>query len=284
MNEMTGLRQTTQLLFGILSVLFLGAAAPVAGSISLEHILAPVPEPEPAPVVASVDKAAAADSSEEGGRQPETISLSLEAVVERIEELAAREVAERGELELSAGGKWESFLIEGDKAWDIRLKNSFSPDMRGRWYASFDILVDGEPRESRHLKIEASLFEEVWLVQQKLARGEIPAKASLRAVTRDVFRERGSPIPVSEGLSRYELRRTLPEGRLLTWDDLTERPAVRRGDVVQIRVEQGALQVTVRGRSLEDGLIGDTVAVKNISSHRELLAKVTGPDEVTFIP
>ena len=276
--------QRSRLFVRILSMAVLGAALPVSASISLEHILAPVPDPEAAKVIVRDDADDLVKSSQKGGALPETLSIDLASVVERIEELASREVAARGELELSASGKWVPLQIQGDDGWDIRLKNSFSPDMRGRWYASFEMIVNGEPRESRHLKLEASLFEEVWLVEQKLTRGEVPEKASLRPVTRDIYRERGSPIPASESLSRYELRRTLPEGRLLTWDDLTERPAVRRGDLVQIRVEKGALQVTVRGRSLENGLIGDTVAVKNTSSHRELLAKVTGPDEVTFIP
>ncbi|MFO7724820.1 MAG: flagellar basal body P-ring formation chaperone FlgA [Oceanipulchritudo sp.] len=283
---MKGARRTIQLLCRCFTVLALtlGTGSLVAGSVSLDRILAPVADAEQPSRAAEVDRSKTEDPPDTREAPQETVSLSLEAVVERIEELASREVDSRGELELKGRGNWDPVLIKGNDAWDIRLKNSFSPDMRGRWYASLEILVNGESRESRHLKLEASLFEEVWLVQQKLARGETPGKDSLRAVTRDVFRERGSPVPATEGLSRYELRRTLPEGRLLTWDDLTERPAVRRGDIVEIRVEKGALQVTVRGRSLEDGVIGDTVTVKNTSSHRELLTKVTGPDEVTFIP
>jgi flagella basal body P-ring formation protein FlgA len=53
---------------------------------------------------------------------------------------------------------------------------------------------------------------------------------------------------------------------------------------VEVRVENGALRVTVQGRVLEDGRMGQQVLVRNTSSQRELFAEVVGRDAVLFRP
>jgi flagella basal body P-ring formation protein FlgA len=212
------------------------------------------------------------------------VRLGLSDIVARLQEQVERNHSFEGSLQLKSKARWDALRIPSGAEWDLLLTNDFAPDMSGRWYAAFDVLVNGEVLTSRHLRTEASLYQDVWMAQQRLERGTQPLEPAIRVVTRDIFRERGSPVPAYESLDGFELLRTLPEGRLLTWDDLKERPAVRRGDFVEIRVEQGALTVTVRGRCLEDGLIGETVAVKNASSHRELMARVVGQDRVEFIP
>jgi flagella basal body P-ring formation protein FlgA len=262
----------------LLEGVLLAAAEPV----SLRRILAPVALAEPA--AETPPARTPAPESQSGTPAPEIQRLGLSDIVARLQEHVERNHAFEGSLQLKSTARWDALRIPSGADWDLLLTNDFAPDMSGRWFAAFDVLVDGEVLASRHLRTEASLFQEVWMAQQRLERGTRPLEPAIRVVTRDIFRERGSPVPAHESLDGFELLRTLPEGRLLTWDDLKERPAVRRGDFVEIRVEQGALTITVRGRCLEDGLIGETVAVKNASSHRELMARVVGRDRVEFIP
>ena len=258
-----------------------GPAFPDSEPVSLGSILAPVvieerataarpAPPPPEPVLRAPD--------------PETVEIGLEAVLLRLESLASEELDPDSRLTLRSTARWQPLEIPATATWELVLRNAFSPDNQGRWYASFSILVEGEPAASRLLRVDASLFKEVWMVQQRLNRGDSPVMPAVKAVLRDIFLERGNPVPASENLRSYELVRSVSEGRLLTWDDLKQRPAVRRGNVVDVVVQQGAMTVTMRARSLEDGLLGDSVAVRNLESHRELVGTVIGEDRIQFHP
>lgn len=265
----------------LIAVLLAGLPMAVSGQATLQSILAPaeLPVVEALPV-----KRASEPVAPQVQPQPASRPIGLEAVLARLEQQVRGELGEGDRLSLSSQSRMEPLELGASEEWDLLLKNAFSPDSQGIWFAHVDLLVEGEVEASLNLRIKASLFQEVWMVQQRLIRGTIPDEAALRPVMRDIFLERGNPVPASEDLGEFELLRTLPEGRLLSWADLTRRPSVRRGDLVEVVVEQGALTVTMRARSMEDGLLGESVAVKNLMTNREVVGTVIGPDRVRFIP
>jgi flagella basal body P-ring formation protein FlgA len=54
-------------------------------------------------------------------------------------------------------------------------------------------------------------------------------------------------------------------------------PAVRSGEVVQLRVTSGSLQISAEGVAAQDGEIGDVIRIVNPSSGRTLRGRVVGP-------
>ncbi|MEE9611432.1 MAG: flagellar basal body P-ring formation chaperone FlgA, partial [Desulfatiglandales bacterium] len=55
---------------------------------------------------------------------------------------------------------------------------------------------------------------------------------------------------------------------------LERPPIVKRGDMVTILAESGVLRVTVPGRVLEKGYLGELVRVQNAMSKRQIHARV----------
>ena len=51
---------------------------------------------------------------------------------------------------------------------------------------------------------------------------------------------------------------------------------IKRGERVEIRVQRGALMLTAAGEARQDGFEGDSIRVKNIESHREILCQARG--------
>jgi len=265
------------------SFVLVTALAATERDVSLGQILAPMPAREMVPVVAEEPKGSP-EASDAGEEEPSLISIQLPEVILALEEVVRAQSTHDGSLRLHSSAPWEAIEVPADSHWEIVLKNGFNPDLRGRWYAAVDILLNGETIASRHLRVEASSLQEVYMVTRKVNRGDRINASNVSVVSRDIFLERGSPILATEELFDIESTRSLGEGRLLTWDDVRECPAVRRGDIVEVRVENGALRVTVQGRVLEDGRMGQQVLVRNTSSQRELFAEVVGRDAVLFRP
>lgn len=252
---------------------------------SLMSILAPVKEVPSAESIKTTEVNTVKQSDVVETHDTVLVEVPLEVVLEKLQDVVGRELEEGCDLNLVSRAIWKPFEVEKDAEWDLVLKNRFSPDTTGRWYASFDIYSGNDLVTSRNLRVDASLFQEVWLTGRRLERGDsLNPSSGMQPVLRDVFLERGRPIPVGADLTGYELVRNVTEGQLLKWDDLKLRPSVRRGNLVDVVVQQGPMTVIMRGRSLEDGLKGDLVCVRNVSSNRDLIGKVIGTDQVQFIP
>jgi len=108
--------------------------------------------------------------------------------------------------------------------------------------------------------IQANLFETVYL------KTDIPEDALLAI----------------DNLQHFSLAVQMKEGDILRQRYLRKRKLVSRGDIVSVDYVTEYFSITTRVIALEDGYIGDTVRVRNEESGRRLMARVTGPNKLSF--
>ena len=77
-------------------------------------------------------------------------------------------------------------------------------------------------------------------------------------------------------------RRTISAGKPVIVNDLDYPKMVGRGDDITLIFEQGPMVLTVKGKSLQDGAMGDSVRVTNLDSNKNLSGTVTADREVTI--
>ena len=63
-------------------------------------------------------------------------------------------------------------------------------------------------------------------------------------------------------------------------EQLIEINLVRRGDVVDVFASGGGIFITMKGISLDDGVKGGMIKIRNISSDKEFFAKVLNKNSV----
>ncbi len=76
-------------------------------------------------------------------------------------------------------------------------------------------------------------------------------------------------------------RRIIAAGRPMIVNDLQQPVLVSRGDEVTISFANGPIQLSTKGRAMQNGARGDSVRVTNINSNKSFDAFVTGSREVT---
>jgi flagella basal body P-ring formation protein FlgA len=69
-------------------------------------------------------------------------------------------------------------------------------------------------------------------------------------------------------------------GSPLKWSNLSKVNLVRRGDVVDVFASGGGIFITMKGLSLDDGVQGGVIKIRNISSDKEFFAKVLNKNSV----
>jgi len=141
------------------------------------------------------------------------------------------------------------------------------------------VLADGKVAAESTLVLRATLWQDVWVARQPLVNGATfdPAELDTRRI--DLFRERDA-LPAAVGDRSYLLTRAVNAGRVLTWRDITRRPLVRKGNLVEVSAGDGQLLITMKALAMENGAAGDTVTVRNPDSRKEFAAMVVDENRV----
>ena len=75
-------------------------------------------------------------------------------------------------------------------------------------------------------------------------------------------------------LNHLQANRVIIAGDALRRSMVSLAPAIKKGDLIEIRIEKGALSVSAMVRALTDGSVGDVIEVVNSESGRQLRAKI----------
>lgn len=94
-------------------------------------------------------------------------------------------------------------------------------------------------------------------------------------------------IPAGTAMSEKDLidmtpKRVASAGKPMLLLDLMPPKMVDRGDAITLVFESGAMVLTVKGKALQDGALGDMVRVANTDSNKSLQGVVTAHREVTI--
>ena len=105
---------------------------------------------------------------------------------------------------------------------------------------------------NRGVRLDKSMFK------RQLRRGRLPSDL----------------IFGTDELNHLQANRIIATGDTLRRSMVSFTAAVKRGDLIEIRIEKGALSVSATVRALTDGSIGDVIEVVNAESGRPLRAKI----------
>lgn len=143
-------------------------------------------------------------------------------------------------------------------------------------------LHDGPRTRRLSVVAEAHIYARTAMPTAPVARDQDVAADGVRWVWTDLASAPGEPVTDPQTLGAMVAVRPLEPGHTITRDDLAPRPLVRRGQPVDLVVRRGRVQATVRAECRQDGVLGQTVSVRNQINGSLVVARVTGPGEVTL--
>lgn len=108
------------------------------------------------------------------------------------------------------------------------------------------------------------------------ARDIASAPMPLNAVEPDMLRSMGDIVG-------QEARRTLSPGRPVQQRDLAAPTVIEKNQIVTLRFVKGPLEITARGRALDEGGVGDVIRVMNIDSSKIVTGEISRDGAVMLI-
>lgn len=188
-------------------------------------------------------------------------------------------VKDRGELELRLLRPWASVQIP-DEPLTLRVVDLPATGVGPNFVLRFELLSGTERVGSWQLVASAKVWREVPVTAAPVKRGQPVATAAITHERRDVLALRDPPAMVSSDDPSVEFLENIPTGQPILARSLRLRPVIQRGRLVDATVLDGGLSIGLKVEALDDGLLGQTIRVRNPRTRRELFGKVTSEDTI----
>ncbi len=128
------------------------------------------------------------------------------------------------------------------------------------------------------IRIRPKVKGKAWRLKKSLLPGQVISQVDVELIDCSDIREGLFPVHLSP--IGWTVKHPLKEGQLLLEKDVAQRCVIRRGDKVKIVYQGHGIKIKTVGISLQNGLPGKVIRVKNATSGKEILAKVVGPGVV----
>ncbi len=187
--------------------------------------------------------------------------------------LQRRGMSARTELELA--GKSPTMQLPANASGALQVEQLEYDERSGRFSAIITADAARLPITGR-----AIALIEVPVLNRRFAIGEIIRKDDIEYT---VLRgEQAARLAISDAgrLIGQEVRRMVPQGQPLRAADLRAPLAVQKNAVVTMMLQTPRMQLTSKGKALEDGSVGDTVRIMNTQSKTVVEGVITSMNTV----
>jgi flagella basal body P-ring formation protein FlgA len=188
-------------------------------------------------------------------------------------------VKDRGELELHLSRPWAKVTVP-DEPLTLKVAELPNAGVTPNFLVTCELLAGKERVGSWQVGVQAAVWRDLPVARSPLVRGELLRDADIALERRDllVVRDAFLGFPVKDDL--LEIAEIVqPEMPVLN-RSVRQRPVIQRGRIVDGVFQDGTLSISLQVETLEDGLLGQTVRVRNPKTKRELYGKVENEQTV----
>lgn len=166
----------------------------------------------------------------------------------------------------------------------LRVANLTYDTRSGRFAAEVVAPAEGKVQDRAQILGSAIDMVEVPILARRMTSDEVIGAEDIAWERRRSSRVARNTILDHNALIGMSPRRVLRVGQMVREGDLRRPIAVAKNSIVTIRLATALMVLTVQGRALEDGALGEAIRVQNTTSNRTITAAVRGPDLVEIIP
>jgi flagella basal body P-ring formation protein FlgA len=167
----------------------------------------------------------------------------------------------------------------------VKVKNiTFAkiPDANGDGICAVEINASAGRSKNIQVPFRVFIKRKLFMLKIALKKDDVVKKEDI-LIKETYMNGKRDEYPASiADLAGKIVKRDLSANTILTYQMLEEPVVVQRGEIVNIVAENKKLLVLVKGKTIDRGRIGDTVRVRNMSSGKEIVGRVTALNTVSI--
>lgn len=252
---------------------------------SLDVLLEPVSrasfQPKAIPETDTVEPLPAEETP--AAMEPEEIvpefTLSRSLLTTLLREELMQKFSPRGTLTIELTRPWEELAVNPSN-WTIKVTEFPAEGLQKKINLRFRVYSDSTILGEWFVPLKCALWQEGLLLKTKLDRGQSLEEDFFRKTPVNVLESNSLYVPTYIELADYEVTRSITHSSLLEWSDIREKPAVRKGQMIEILAEDGLMSIRTKGTAVESGAIGEIIAIRNLTSSKKLQGKIINDNTV----
>ncbi|WP_293863771.1 flagellar basal body P-ring formation chaperone FlgA [uncultured Alsobacter sp.] len=214
-------------------------------------------------------------------RQARRISKTeVEEMVRR--GLGSRFGMDQAEVSITLDNGENAIFVEPEATGDLKIVDIFH-DPKARRVEAVLTIPASRSLTARPLRVSGSVVDmvEVPVLVRAVARGEAIRAVDLRTERRARAELPAGALTDAGSLTGKVTRNALVAGSLLREGDLVKQDIVEKNSMVTVVYEGPGLSLSMRGKAMEAGAMGDAILIQNVQSKRAVQGTVIGPGKVS---
>ncbi len=153
--------------------------------------------------------------------------------------------------------------------------NRFEMQQGNKRFMATILIPDGDD-SFRRLNVSgmANKLQNMPILSRKILPGDIIQATDIIWKETPVNRIQRNMVQAAHNMVGMTVKRPITAGVLVRQNDVMRPIAVKKGSSVSVNLKAGGLQLTMTGRALEHGGIGDVIRIKNTASNRTFEATI----------
>ena len=178
-----------------------------------------------------------------------------------------------GSVRVEFPGILSDVSLPGEKI-TCRVQSKRNEDYIGNTSFTVRFYEDGKPLRKQTVRARLEVLIDVVVSSRSLHRNTVIGRGDVRLVERWFARPPHNIISNPGDVVGKKLRTSIKPNTEITGNMLREIPVVQKGKPVRIVVENGLMGMTTIGMSEQDGMRGELIKVRNVSSRKIIYARV----------
>lgn len=167
-------------------------------------------------------------------------------------------------------------LPPGEATFRFIPQNSSNPAYLA---GSFFFTVDGRDVARVRVSAQVDILMEALVAARPLSKGQVIDESDVSLSMVPLAQAKGALTEPEQAVGQT-VKSGLNPGEPIRDRSLVKTILVRRGEIVTIVAQAGGLKVSATGQARQDGALGETITVINLSSRKTISGRVIGTGQV----
>ena len=257
-----------------LALVLVGSSA----SAQLDRLVAPVASIVEAPQAAAPRGVVVPEK--EAPRDP--LLFTGSDLLQEIKTQIADRFSLKGELVLEFSRPWAAIKLPASDAV-VTVTDFPREGMTSSLLVRCKVVSGGVTVGEWQVSLRAHLWQQVWVATVGLDRGQALEDSMVTEQKVDVLLNRNALLTVENNPSLYEVVQSVSAGSPLTKRQVTEKPIIRKNQIVEVTANRGAIAINMKAQALENGAAKALIKMRNLDSRREFNAQVVDETHVNVL-
>ncbi len=213
---------------------------------------------------------------------PAQIVLSEQQMKSAIERFVAEKVEGRG---------WDTSIRQLSLPKGIKVSKGtcnieiVAPDRWEGWGSvtvAMIVRVNGVIEKNLSIRLHVDALADMVVAKRQLLGGTIISPDDIQLQKENLAKAGGYPVHNLEDATGKKLRTAVRAGAPIKSNQLAAVPLIVSGQMVTIVAENSGIRITVSGKARSAGGIGDLIRVQNLTSNKEIPARILDASTVVI--